>query len=299
MRENRGPWYLLTGLLLGLVLGVAYAWLVSPVQYIDTPPASLRPDFKDQYRALIAFSYSATGDLNRARVRLSLLGDSDSASMLASQAQQAPAEGRSQAEVLSLGQLAVALGATLPATTAQTGATATLTSQVDTTPSPTSLPSSTILPTKTAATPSTSMPSLTPTPTSTPTQSPLATFTPLPTRTPTATPGSPFVLQDRDFVCDRALAQPLIQIQVLDAAEQPIPGVEIVVGWDGGQDRFFTGLKPEMGLGYADFLMVPDVDYTLRLTEGGQVVSDLSAAECETAVGERYWGAWSLIFVQP
>ena len=74
-QRERGPWYLLTGLIIGVVFGVLYAWLVSPVEYVDTPPASLRADFKDQYRVMIAAAYMANGDLLRARARLDLLQD--------------------------------------------------------------------------------------------------------------------------------------------------------------------------------------------------------------------------------
>jgi len=45
-----GHWYLLTGLLIGLALGLVYAWKISPVRYVDTDPAALRADFNDQLR---------------------------------------------------------------------------------------------------------------------------------------------------------------------------------------------------------------------------------------------------------
>jgi hypothetical protein len=67
MNEKRGPWYLLTGLGIGIAIGVWVGWSIAPVQYADTLPATLRSDFKDQYRYMIAASYSATGNLERAR----------------------------------------------------------------------------------------------------------------------------------------------------------------------------------------------------------------------------------------
>ncbi|MDD2696431.1 MAG: hypothetical protein PHD58_10960, partial [Anaerolineales bacterium] len=91
--ERRGAWFLLTGLIIGAVLGLLYAWVVQPVQYTNTAPASLRADFKDRYRALIALAYSADGDLVRARARLELLEDDDSYRSLAEQAQRTLAEG--------------------------------------------------------------------------------------------------------------------------------------------------------------------------------------------------------------
>ena len=56
MRENRGPLYLLTGLLIGLAFGLAYAWLIEPVQYAGAAPNSLYLPARDQYRAMIAGS---------------------------------------------------------------------------------------------------------------------------------------------------------------------------------------------------------------------------------------------------
>jgi hypothetical protein len=55
--EERGPWYLLTGMVIGIVLGLVYAWVVQPVRYVNTSPGSLRVEFKDRYRALIASAY--------------------------------------------------------------------------------------------------------------------------------------------------------------------------------------------------------------------------------------------------
>lgn len=110
MSENRGPWYLLTGLVIGLVIGAVYAWTVRPLQYVDTTPATLRNDFKDKYRALIASAYAANGDLVRAKARLNLLKDDDVYRVLAEQAQRTLADGSSPDEARALGMLAVAIG---------------------------------------------------------------------------------------------------------------------------------------------------------------------------------------------
>ncbi|UCH59915.1 MAG: hypothetical protein JSV61_00145 [Anaerolineales bacterium] len=300
MRENRGPWYLLTGLLFGAVIGLAYAWLVQPVRYTNTKPASLRPDFKDRYRALIALAYQTNDNLVRAKARLELLEDQDVYRALAEQAQRTLAGGGNVEEARALGALAVALGQAPPT--------------VEPAPQNTGIPASTtavISATQAITTPISisieATPSLTitldtsPNPTSTtiPLVTLLPTFTPLPTRTPTPTPGSPFVLRNQEQLCDPNLEEPLIQVQTIDSAGQPVPAVEVIVNWETGEDHFFTGLKPELGLGYADFSMTPLTNYTLRLANGGQPISGLSAPECEAQGGERYWGTWLLVFEQP
>jgi hypothetical protein len=320
-RRARGPWYLITGFILGALLGLAYAWVADPIEYVDTAPVSLRTDFKDEYRALIASAYVANGDLARAEARLALLGDADVARVLAEQAQRAMAEGKSPQDAQALGLLAVAVGEGLtPApVTPVPSATPTIEPSNTVTPSISPTASGDLITTITSTITVTVTTTLdagvtgtpednpgpqvsatqTPPPTEVATQTPLPTGTPLPTRTPTATPGAPFVLRDQIFICEQNLRDPLIQVLVEDVDGQPVPGVEAVVNWEEGESHFFTGVKPELGIGYADFMMSPGVVYSLRLVEGGEIISDLTPAECETAGGTRYWGTWLLVFTQP
>ncbi|MBU2611920.1 MAG: hypothetical protein KJ606_13390 [Chloroflexi bacterium] len=280
---RRGGWYLLTGLLIGLTLGLLIAWVISPVQYVDTAPASLRADFKDQYRSMIASAYLATGELGRAQSRLTLLGDADPRQALTLQAQYALSVGDPSGSAYALARLADALlqplvegqipdeiGASPTATTAATG-TKTDTSSV--TRAPTRRPTGTLTP---AATP-----------------------TPRPTWTPTPTLGAAFVLVAQENVCDVNLSEGLLQVEIQDAAGQPIPGAEVIVTWEGGEEHFFTGLKPELGNGYADFVMKPEVGYSLRLAAGGRPVSNLIAPNCRTSGGDSYYGGVRLLFQQP
>ena len=106
--QKRSPLYLLTGLILGLILGLVYAWVINPVIYEDTSPASLGDGDKDFYRSTIAQVYVATGDLERAYLRLSLLEDPDPVYALGAPSQRAVAEGQ-DAEARNLALLASAL----------------------------------------------------------------------------------------------------------------------------------------------------------------------------------------------
>lgn len=298
MRDERGPWYLLTGLVIGAVLGLAYAWVISPREYQDNSPASLRSDFKDQYRALIAAAYVATGNLPRAEARLAKLGDADIARALAEQAQRALAEGSSPREAQALGILAVALGQAATPSVLAPSLTSPLNSSTST-PIPSINPAE--RPTETPPVLETS-----PSPSALPkTAPPLVSHTvpatglPLPTRTPTPIQTSPFALEEKTFVCNQDIPDPLIQIFTESSDGSGLPGIEAVVSWEGKEEHFFTGLKPELGSGYADFLMAPGVTYSLRLAAGSEVISDLIAGECETQSGRRYWGSWVLIFSRP
>lgn len=64
---------LLAGLVLGLALALFYAWVLSPVQYTDTAPDTLRADYKNDYVVMIARGYLADGNLEAAKLRLAPL----------------------------------------------------------------------------------------------------------------------------------------------------------------------------------------------------------------------------------
>ncbi len=249
------------GVVLGLMGGLYYAWVVNPVAYTETAPASLRADFRLDYLTLIAAAYAGDGDLPRARARLALIPDPNPAETLAALAQQRLAAGRPVSEAQALALLASALGERpTPFAGSETPA-----------------PAVTAFPTRTA------------------TSSPTAP----PTRTATATPGAPYVLSTSEPVCDASLTPPRLMVEVRDRSGRAIPGVEILVLWDEGQSRFFTGLKPELGMGYADFSMTPGVAYTLQVSHSEQPIAGLTAGNCEGPDGSSYPGSWRLAFVQP
>jgi len=284
MKFERFPWYLLLGLIAGIGLGLLYTWVISPIRYVDTLPNTLRADFKDQYRSAIAAAFMASGDLARAQSRLALLGDPDAVQALSAQAQRMLAAGESVDAVQSLALLAAAIQQQAAA-----GSTESLPSSVPLL-SPTETTSAVAAGPRQTDTPL-------PAPLETPT--PIQTPTPRATRTPTPTLGAPFVVVSQEAVCDPNLPAGLLQVIVKDAANRQVAGAEIVLAWKDGEERFFTGFKPELGNGYADYVMTPEITYTLRLAEGSVSVPDLSAPPCQASTGEQYWGSLRLIFAQP
>ena len=104
------PWYLLTGVLLGLVLGLALAMFIVPPRYREAQPAGLTAEAKAEYRLMISRAYAADPNLTRAAARLQLLGDEDIYTALAAQAQVEVASGGPQAEA-NARALAVLAGA--------------------------------------------------------------------------------------------------------------------------------------------------------------------------------------------
>ena len=73
MHNKRLVWFLIM-MILGAAGGMVYGWLISPVQYVDTAPQSLRADYKADYVLMVAELYQADQDLELARARLAFLG---------------------------------------------------------------------------------------------------------------------------------------------------------------------------------------------------------------------------------
>lgn len=71
-----GRWILfLITIVIGTAAGLYYAWFVSPVEYVDTPPSSLRADYKADYVLMVSEAFYTDPDINLAMQRLALLGD--------------------------------------------------------------------------------------------------------------------------------------------------------------------------------------------------------------------------------
>lgn len=281
MDQNRSNWYILTGLLLGLIMGLVFTWVVSPVKEIDTHPNLLRDDYKDIYRTLIARAYQANNNLPRAEARLALIGDEDPSLALAAQAQRYLAEGGDLETAKVLANLSSAL---------QSAA----------------INSATPLPAGTEGsnqTQGTDDPEVSPTLTNDGQDPGQRTPTPdnipaIPTPTPTESP--PFILQDSTPICDPTLGESLIQIIATNGEGEGVPGVALVISLGPNlTESFYTGLKPEVGLGYADFSAEPGLTYTLEVPDSGLVVPDIEVPICQTESEDSYWGSWEIYITHP
>jgi hypothetical protein len=257
---------LLSGLVLGLVLGLVYTWLIDPVQFYDTAPDRLREDLKHEYILLISDTYAADGDWYAAQERLADLGDPDIAHTVLALTERAIAEGRPVKTVRHLAVLAGRLGASSPAIDAFVP-----TRSLRATPTPVA-----VLVTFTPA-------PATPTPTATATLTP----SPMPTIRPTSTPVLNYRLLTQQRICDPGRDEPLLQIIVRDVDGTEIPGAEILVTWGESAARLFTGLKPELGLGYADLIIQPETSYAVRLADGSEEASGIRASTCNSSAGQR------------
>lgn len=131
------------------------------------------------------------------------------------------------------------------------------------------------------------------------TERPVVVDTEAPTRTArlTETPAAVgFELVSRERVCDRKVGSALLEVFTQDAGGGQIGGFEIQVIWNGGADRFFTGLKPDIGPGYGDFQMEPGVSYRVRLAAWPDVAADDVISEACATETTSYPGGVRLVF---
>lgn len=61
-------------IVLGIGLGLAYGWIVNPINADEISPSSLRADYKADYVLMVAEIYQSDSDLDQAAARLALLG---------------------------------------------------------------------------------------------------------------------------------------------------------------------------------------------------------------------------------
>jgi hypothetical protein len=252
---------------IGLAGGLYYAWMVAPLKYHDTTPDSLRSRDKALYLALVGDLYAGEGDLARAESRLEELGVAAEGPTLIGFLEVYLESGGRPEDVRNLAHLAEALGASggvllvfAPESPAVLAST---------------VPATDLAP-------------------------PQASTPPRDTPAPSRTPAFTFHLLEKTALCAAPGTLGHITVWTQDAQGRPLPGIEIVVSWLTGQDRFYTGLRPERGAGYADFEMAPDTVYEVYLADyrgdtAQDLASDLAPGLCEPGVEAV---DWRLIFEQ-
>jgi hypothetical protein len=68
--------------ILGVAAGLYYAWVLDPVEYMDTSPDSLLFDYKSDYILMVAEAFQLEGDPELAVRRLAVLGDQQPAELV-------------------------------------------------------------------------------------------------------------------------------------------------------------------------------------------------------------------------
>jgi hypothetical protein len=265
------------GLIIGFAGALYYAWIIEPVSYIAASPARLSDEFKEEYILLVSQSFAADGNWEEAQRRFAELDDPEIANTVTEQLERYLRRGEPVRIMQNMAVVAERLGS-------RSSAVAVFV-PVDVGPSivtrtqQSALPTSTLLPTPTSTIRSTRTVPLTPTPPEKPSQTPIPVYR----------------LLKQEKICRRNNPLPIIEVVVYDAFLEPIPGVEILVNWDGGTDHFFTGYHPDKGPGYGDFTMEPEISYTVELADGSSTAKGVQIENCGTVMGGLA-GGWRLTF---
>ncbi len=252
------------GLLLGLVAGLIVTWFVVPLEYYDTYPPMLDASYRHEWIRMTVWAYGLEGDWERTEARLLNLESSEIRVVAADVLEQATVTGQPVEVLVRLAGFAAAYGVSTPGVAIYGQGDAAAADAAAVAP--------------TADTPVAGAVSAQATPTQAPVI-PTLTLTPVPTVTPSLTPTPPVTETSPIRIISQTLTcatEPSIAvslelsrtIEVRGREEQEIVGLpmrEIWLLWDDGADRAITGFRPDLGLGYADFVVIPGRSYNLYI----------------------------------
>ncbi len=257
-------WLVVIALISGAAIGLAYAWLIEPVTFSESSPAQVMKSYREAWLIMSAEALAQDGDWDRTQARINALHDANLAQTIAELFERYQAHGPNST-ARALARLADRMNVRIPAMQVYLAEIITPTPEAAPTVEATATPRPIV----------TAIPSATP--------------EPLPSLTPTVTPVPEYVVINRVAQCTAAPNPPQIRVIVKDQQGQSVPGKEVWISWDGGTDRFVTGLKPEIDPGYGDFDMQPDQSYNVGIAKPTSViVSGLRAETCGTD-GRTSW----------
>lgn len=261
----------LTGVMVGLVLGLAvglfYAWQIDPIVVTNTSPADLRAADKHAYIISIAQEYTASQDLQRAITRLIEVEPEQNPFQVAALTACQMIRG---GEVDDLGDIDVIRS--LRSLYEPQGIQADCDTSAFNTPVPVNIvqPSPTV----------TFTPSITPVASKTPTQ----VIDPAPASTAivnTTTQSGAFREAFVEAFCDPGI-NGVIEVYVRDDEGLALPGTAVqVTDSDRNRYTFYTGLKPDRGDEYADFTMEAGETYRVVIPDQGQPSQPIEALACD------------------
>jgi hypothetical protein len=96
-------------LIVGLAISLYYGWMVNPVEYVDTAPASLKADYRTDYVLMAAETYQSKQDPVLAARQLALLGSRPPAEISSQALAYAQSVGYDQGDLLLLQNLVLAM----------------------------------------------------------------------------------------------------------------------------------------------------------------------------------------------
>lgn len=110
MRSNR--WiFIVIALLAGIGAGLAYGWVVDPVDYFDLTPDTLRADYKADYVLMVAEAFHSHRDPGVAARQLAVFGSQSPTAIAAQGLDFARANGFDATDITLIQELVTALQA--------------------------------------------------------------------------------------------------------------------------------------------------------------------------------------------
>ena len=103
--------FIIVALLAGIGLGLAYGWVMDPVDFFDLTPDTLRADYKSDYVLMVAEAYHVERDPGLAARRLAIFGTQTPSTIASSGLAYARANGFSDSDIALMQELVTAMQA--------------------------------------------------------------------------------------------------------------------------------------------------------------------------------------------
>ena len=113
MKSNRWT-FILVALIAGIGIGLAYGWVIDPVDFFDLTPDTLRADYKTDFVLMTAEAYRVEQDPGLAARRLAVFGSQSPSAIAADGLNYARANGFADSDIALMQELVTALQAWQP-----------------------------------------------------------------------------------------------------------------------------------------------------------------------------------------
>lgn len=110
MKSNR--WlFIIIAWIAGIALGLAYGWVIDPVEFFDLTPDTLRADYKADYVLMVAEAYRFNPDPALAARQLAIFGSQSPSAIALQGLEYARANGFDDSDIALIQELVTALQA--------------------------------------------------------------------------------------------------------------------------------------------------------------------------------------------
>lgn len=112
MKSNRSRWvFIVIALFAGIGIGLAYGWVIDPVDFFDLTPDTLKSDYKADFVLMAAEAYRVEQDAGLAARRLAIFGSQSPSAIAATGLSAAREHGFADSDIALIQELVTALQA--------------------------------------------------------------------------------------------------------------------------------------------------------------------------------------------